>query len=292
MEMQTPPEHITRLFTAGVAAANKRPVWWYNDLYGQKQGPFDPDSMARWCAKSELPMDLLCCGVHHLDRACPPSNLQLFRPLAELLAEVESGKDYRPVRTAPTPVQGSPLVNNQQASKPAASPQTVSRTWSNNDDLTLQGDQRSMPNRPQQQQQQQQWRASPTPPTRASPSPGAAGTPQQRPPFPMTQGAPAAAAVSAPPAAGGEGAPELVRGSPAWNAALQKLLSREGFSGKDADVKWRVILPSGDRVGPFSGDQLLSWLLNVSIAENSQHENAYSMKSRTPSCYNRCCWGM
>jgi hypothetical protein len=29
-------------------------------------------------------------------------------------------------------------------------------------------------------------------------------------------------------------------------------------------VKWRVILPSGDRVGPFTGDQLLSWLLNVS----------------------------
>jgi hypothetical protein len=54
--------------------------------------------------------------------------------------------------------------------------------------------------------------------------------------------------------------PEPVRaatvapGSLAWSSALQALLSTH-------DVKWRAILPSGDRVGPFTADELRGWLL-------------------------------
>ncbi|KAF6258474.1 hypothetical protein COO60DRAFT_1122202 [Scenedesmus sp. NREL 46B-D3] len=80
-------------------------------------------------------------------------------------------------------------------------------------------------------------------------------------------------AASTAPAAAGPGAaaddalssaaaePDVQPGSEVWSAALTKLLTREGFAGKEADIKWRIILASGDRVGPFSCDQLTEWLL-------------------------------
>ncbi|WIA10102.1 hypothetical protein OEZ85_010309 [Tetradesmus obliquus] len=76
-----------------------------------------------------------------------------------------------------------------------------------------------------------------------------------------------AAAAAAAAAAGGEAEVDaaagssLTPGSAAWAAALQALLSRQGCSGKAADVKWRVIMPDGDRLGPFSAADMQAWLL-------------------------------
>jgi len=65
----------------------------------------------------------------------------------------------------------------------------------------------------------------------------------------------AAAAAGGPVKTGSSaGAPGLQPGDPAWAAALQQLLSCS------SDVKWRAILPSGDRVGPFSASELAGWL--------------------------------
>jgi hypothetical protein len=63
-------------------------------------------------------------------------------------------------------------------------------------------------------------------------------------------------------------------GSEAWNAALTKLLSREGFSGKEADIKWRLILASGDRVGPFSTEQMTDWLLRGAAPKGINKQQA------------------
>uniref|UniRef100_A0A383V3E9 CCHC-type domain-containing protein n=1 Tax=Tetradesmus obliquus TaxID=3088 RepID=A0A383V3E9_TETOB len=76
----------------------------------------------------------------------------------------------------------------------------------------------------------------------------------------------AAAAAAAPPAATATMQPlaaaeGLTPGSAAWAAALQALLSRQGCAGKAADVKWRVIMPDGDRLGPFSAADMQAWLL-------------------------------
>jgi hypothetical protein len=48
----------------------------------------------------------------------------------------------------------------------------------------------------------------------------------------------------------------LQPGRPDWAAALKSLMS---VSAKDA-LKWRAILPSGDRVGPFSSGDMVGWL--------------------------------
>lgn len=58
---------------------------------------------------------------------------------------------------------------------------------------------------------------------------------------------------------------ELVPRSPAWQEAVSQLFSRQGYTGKEADVKWRVVLPSGDRIGAFSGQQMSDWVLRVSV---------------------------
>jgi len=60
--------------------------------------------------------------------------------------------------------------------------------------------------------------------------------------------------ADAPGAAGSQAAAGPAPGSSAWKAALQQLLSCS------SDVKWRAILPSGDRVGPFSASELAGWL--------------------------------
>jgi hypothetical protein len=43
-------------------------------------------------------MELLCCGVHHLDKERKPPNLDIFRPLKDLLADAQRGKAYKPIR--------------------------------------------------------------------------------------------------------------------------------------------------------------------------------------------------
>jgi hypothetical protein len=48
----------------------------------------------------------------------------------------------------------------------------------------------------------------------------------------------------------GDGAAELTPNDEAWEPAFIKLIKREGFVGKEADVKWRVILQSGEAVRP------------------------------------------
>jgi hypothetical protein len=66
----------------------------------------------------------------------------------------------------------------------------------------------------------------------------------------------AAAAAAAAARAGSTGlGPHLTPGSAAWSAALQQLLSG------GAEVKWRLILPEGDRIGPVSSSELQRWLL-------------------------------
>lgn len=74
-----------------------------------------------------------------------------------------------------------------------------------------------------------------------------------------------------PPAAAGEG---LTPGSAAWAAALQALLSRQGCSGKAADVKWRVIIPDGDRLGPFSAADMQAWLLQGRVPKGLSKQQA------------------
>jgi hypothetical protein len=56
---------------------------------------------------------------------------------------------------------------------------------------------------------------------------------------------PPGAAAAAQDGAGGDGAAELTPNDEAWEPAFIKLIKREGFVGKEADVKWRVILQSG-----------------------------------------------
>lgn len=54
--------------------------------------------------------------------------------------------------------------------------------------------------------------------------------------------------------AGGGGRAAAAPGSKAWEQGLQQLLGR-------GDVKWRAVMPSGDRLGPFSQVELLGWLV-------------------------------
>jgi hypothetical protein len=65
---------------------------------------------------------------------------------------------------------------------------------------------------------------------------------------------------SQPAAAGEGGGVDVAAGSSAWQAALQDLLSGEGSS-----LKWRAILSTGERVGPFTGADMTKWLLKVSL---------------------------
>ena len=64
-------------------------------------------------------------------------------------------------------------------------------------------------------------------------------------------------AYSSQPAAAASHGVDLAVGSPAWQAALQKIFS-EG-----ATLKWRAILPTGERVGPFSSADMTKWVLKV-----------------------------
>jgi hypothetical protein len=124
----------------------------------------------------------------------------------------------------------------------------------------------------QQQQQQQQQSG-------LAGSGAAAISPGQQALVPAATATTAAAAAAGKRPAGNNDAaaaavPEVSPGSDAWNNALAKLLSRQGFSAKDADVKWRVILGSGDRVGPFSSEQMTDWLLRAAPPKGINKQQA------------------
>lgn len=99
----------------------------------------------------------------------------------------------------------------------------------------------SQPRQPQQQPQQQG-----TPGRRPTPQPGGGGPPNQ---FMHEQAAGGMQQFAGGPPGGGGGdgseAGELTPNDADWEPALLKLIKRGGFVGKEADVKWRVILASG-----------------------------------------------
>jgi hypothetical protein len=71
-----------------------------------------------------------------------------------------------------------------------------------------------------------------------------------------------AAAAAAAAAAGSARTPGIAQGSTAWSSALQQLFSSPGSEKH----KWRVILPNGDRVGPFSSGDMVGWLAGAGRA--------------------------
>jgi hypothetical protein len=286
-----------RLFTAGLPLPSA-PRWWYQDLQGQLQGPFDAATMSRWCAEGALPGDLRCLGVAAQDaqqNLVPSSaaHMAAFQPLQTLLEVAAAGVQYMPVRLAGVKAGadeggakgGSRLPGDGRQQQPGGGGGTVQASGAGGQllgqpdrpDVQRAGDQRAGLNGLQQHLAQQQQQQPARPGTGASSQLRAGansggmmrGVPAQ-PPQPLGGAAGASAAQPGAPAAGagadgsggGAAAAELLHpGSELWQPMLLKLLNREGFSGKDADIKWRVILASGDRVGPFSTEQMSAWLL-------------------------------
>ena len=308
--MEAAAPHV-RLFTAGLPAA-EAPKWYYQDLEGQLQGPFDANTMSRWCGENALPRDLKCLGVHSADSApLVPSSAALshFQPLEKLLENAAAGIQYMPVRLgkgsnsdegpatpqSAAPPKGSrvpggpggPGANNTQASAgatlsnggpdvtravdqraslaAAAAAAAAAAGGMNGFQAQQQALQASGLMAHLQQMQQRAQAASQARPQQAMPQQGATqppgpsnaflqqqqlAAPQQR----MSPGLGAFIPPLQPPtggqdgSAGGEEAGELTPNDAAWEPALVKLLKREGFSGKEADVKWRVIVASGRRV--------------------------------------------
>lgn len=308
--MEAAAPHV-RLFTAGLPAA-EAPKWYYQDLEGQLQGPFDANTMSRWCGENALPRDLKCLGVHSADSApLVPSSAALshFQPLEKLLENAAAGIQYMPVRLgkgsnsdegpatpqSAAPPKGSrvpggpggPGANNTQASAgatlsnggpdvtravdqraslaAAAAAAAAAAGGMNGFQAQQQALQASGLMAHLQQMQQRAQAASQARPQQVMPQQGATqppgpsnaflqqqqlAAPQQR----MSSGLGAFIPPLQPPtggqdgSAGGEEAGELTPNDAAWEPALVKLLKREGFSGKEADVKWRVIVASGRRV--------------------------------------------
>lgn len=267
------------------------------------QGPFDANTMSRWCGENALPKDLKCLGVHPQDSNLVPSSQTLnhFQPLEKLLDNTRAGIQYMPVRLgkgsfsdegpatpsaqqpkgsrtpagpgvpgmaqgapAGAPLNGGPDVTRavDQRSALAAAAAAAAASGSMNgftaqQQAALQGHPLmahlqqmqlrpgSQP-RPQQQLSQQQG----PPGRRPGQQPG--GPPNQ---FLHEQHAgiqqqggfvpPGAAAQGVPGQEAGEQAGELTPNDEAWEPAFLKLIKRDGFVGKEADVKWRVILQSG-----------------------------------------------
>lgn len=269
------------------------------------QGPFDANTMSRWCGENALPRDLKVLGVHPQDSSLVPSSgaLNHFQPLEKLLENTAAGIQYMPVRLGkgsysdegpatpqsaqppkgsrapvgpggpagipgvvpgPAPLNGGPDVTRavDQRSALAAAAAAAAAGGSMNgfpaqQQVALQGNvlmahvqqmqQRQAAGQPRQQQQQQG-----TPGRRPPQQPGAApnqfmheqhagaGLQQQGGFMP-----PGAAAAAGQDGAGGDGATELTPNDEAWEPTFIKLIKREGFVGKEADVKWRVILQSG-----------------------------------------------
>jgi hypothetical protein len=67
----------------------------------------------------------------------------------------------------------------------------------------------------------------------------------------------------------------LPKGSQSHAGALQQLLAT-------VDVKWRAVMPSGDRLGPFAGKELLGWLAaGGSAPKGVSKEDARSVAAGT-----------
>lgn len=309
-----------RLFSAGLPLT-EAPRWYYQDLQGQLQGPFDASTMSRWCGEGALPGDLKCLGVHPQDSNLGVNSaaLSAFQPLSKLLENAQAGIQYMPLRLGKgssygseegpaTPQSAAPpkgsraagaggpgamggLGGSNHASQPPSGSLLGNKLSNGGPDVTRAVDQRAslaaaaaaaaagggagggMNGFTAQQQgagglqgaglmhhlQQMQQRAGVG--AGAGPSSSQPQLTPARTQFNLGSVGPASTGVFMPgsqqPQAaqpqqqqqqdgGGDDAPaELTPHSEAWEPAMLKLLKREGFSGKDADVKWRVILASG-----------------------------------------------
>eukprot|EP00775_Hariotina_reticulata_P010914 gene10914-11069_t len=93
----------------------------------------------------------------------------------------------------------------------------------------------------------------------------------------------ASASAVMPPAPGADRSPP---GNLVWAAALHQLLSSSSASGKD--TKWRLILGSGDRVGPFTAQQLTSWMLQGKAAPKGISKEEAAEAAADPSGLQVC----
>jgi hypothetical protein len=341
-----------RLFTAGLSSADDWPKWYYQDLTGDLQGPFDAQTMIRWYQEHQLPLDLKCAGIHPQDSSTAPTNFSHFQRLQTLMDNAEAGLQYMPLRVTKgiteegpaTPTKGGtrgpagPLVNHLLPQQPGSISAVLAQQLAavggpaavaaggqllqdSRPDVTRALDQRTAAGMAQltpqqlhmqgqgllqqlhaQQQPQQQLRG---PQQQRGGSAPRQMQQQQQPGRAASAGRHAGAAASfheqhlqqmqqpgmlAGPSAAAPAGPagttavmgdasaaaelDVQPGSETWNAALTKLLSREGFAGKEADIKWRLILASGDRVGPFSTDQMTDWLLGGAAPKGINKQQA------------------
>jgi len=96
--------------------------------------------------------------------------------------------------------------------------------------------------------------AAPVAAPRASAGPAASRAPAVSIPAALSRQPVAPAGPSMRSSSGGGGHAAAAPGSKAWEQGLQQLLGR-------GDVKWRAVMPSGDRLGPFTQAELLGWLV-------------------------------
>ncbi|KIY99906.1 hypothetical protein MNEG_8057 [Monoraphidium neglectum] len=284
------------LFTAGLPTQDEWPTWYYRDLAGALQGPFEVGAMVKWFQDGALPGDLLVCGVSCLDRGARPAGFGGFRPLKALLADAQAGRNYVPVRASGnggaaaalrgglgaggaqqrghldqggSDVQGAlqyalpqHFAVQQQLSQFQAfsqfTPQQQQQQQAFAQQLGQQqlqpqaahGGRGARPGVPAQQQGRQVGGLQFDTPLPTDPRGTKAPAPQAPPRAPPAAGpSPPLPADAAPAGAGG---PEP--GSEEWVAIVGRLVG-------GGDLKWRAILPSGDRVGPFSVAQMTAWLL-------------------------------
>eukprot|EP00877_Chromochloris_zofingiensis_P014675 jgi/Chrzof1/9461/Cz04g03280.t1 len=257
-----------RLFTAGLELQEQWPAWCYQDLSGSFQGPFEPGTMLKWWQDGALPKELLCCGMHHLDKDNPTHDVSKYKPLEQLLADAEAGITYIPARIgspngigkhvpAPTTRQ-QPASNAKHADAPHI--QDTQQLRYNPPHIRY-GSAESDVSRLDQGGLLQQATAN----TLGSITP-AQPVKQQHPISQPSSQQPSSQASSQ--------LSNLEPHSDSWRQAVTKLFNREGFKGKEADVKWRVILASGDRAGPFTAQQMLSWILSNESPQGVSKANA------------------
>jgi hypothetical protein len=197
------------------------PLWYYQDLVGVLQGPFDAPSMLKWYQSGALPDGLL---VHAApppaadgSAAATPSGAGGFRPLGELLAMARAGAGAGDGAEGASVGPGAGVAEVQQQQQ--------------------QQQQRS-------QQQQRNYHQQPQRSLQRQAAPRRAGVDV----LPAPDQAAECAATTAGPAY--EPAADERR------AALERLLL-----GGGAELWWRALLPGGDRVGPFRAQQMAAWLL-------------------------------
>ncbi|KAK9809428.1 hypothetical protein WJX73_006254 [Symbiochloris irregularis] len=104
-----------QLFTAGAKQGAEEPVWRYIDPAGNVQGPFPANHMTTWYCDGLLMASLPVCGT---ERKVAPPDLPpktLYRPLDDLLRQVDERQGFKPVsledvRRAASP-QAKPRAN-------------------------------------------------------------------------------------------------------------------------------------------------------------------------------------